>query len=382
MPDRKMFWRIVRRLFVAQHGRLLVILLALGASAALTAALLNLQVDARDRLTKEFRVFGANIIVAPRNTKSSGANAVTLDESVVEKVRQSLPPRASADSYLYLVASVSTANSTQPVNAVVAGKRTERIDQLSGNSDLVTPRDNTNLCTVGFKAAQQLNLQPGAGLTLKNDKKEEVCTSEIADSRGDAQDSQIVVNLDAAQRLASLPGKVSLIQVSVPGTPREIREYIATLAQNIPAADVHGLRQFTDAEAKIYTRVSGLLTATTALVLALTGLCVMAAMTNVAMERKNDVGLMKAIGGATRRVLRLFLAEAALLGLVGGIVGAATGLLLSIWLGKTVFGVAARPRLIVYPVSVALTILVAIVSSYPLRRLANISPASVFRGEA
>jgi len=35
----------------------------------------------------------------------------------------------------------------------------------------------------------------------------------------------------------------------------------------------------------------------------------------------------------------------------------------------------------VYPISVALTILVAIVSSYPLRRLANISPASVFRGK-
>jgi len=382
MPDRKMFWRIVRRLFVAQRGRLLVILLALGASAALTAALLNLQVDARDRLTKEFRVFGANIIVAPRNTQSSGNSAVTLDESVVERVRQALPPRASADSYLYLVASVSAASSAQPVNAVIAGKRIERLDQSALKSTIATPRDNTNLCLVGFKAAQQLNLQPGASLTLKNDKREEVCTSEIADSRGDAQDSQIVLNLDAAQRLASLPNKVSLIQLSVPGTPREIREYISTLAQNIPNVDVHGLRQFTDAEAKIYTRVSGLLTATTALVLALTGLCVMAAMTNVAMERKNDVGLMKAIGGATRRVLRLFLAEAALLGLAGGIVGAAAGLLLSIWLGKTVFGVAARPRLIVYPVSVALTILVAIVSSYPLRRLANISPASVFRGEA
>ena len=94
MPDRKMFWRIVRRLFAAQRGRLLVILLALGASAALTAALLNLQVDARDRLTKEFRVFGANIIVAPRDAKSSAAPVVTLEESVVEKVRQSLPPHA------------------------------------------------------------------------------------------------------------------------------------------------------------------------------------------------------------------------------------------------------------------------------------------------
>jgi len=382
MPDRKMFWRIVRRLFAAQRGRLLVILLALGASAALTAALLNLQVDARDRLTKEFRVFGANIIVAPRDTKSSGASAVTLDESVVQKVRQSLLPRASADSYLYLVASVSSANSSEAVIAVIAGKRTEQIDQSSWKSAIVTPRDNKNLCLVGVKAAQQLHLHLNDRLTLKNDNREETCLSEIAEAHGDAQDSQIIVNLDAAQRLASLPGKVSLIQLSVAGTPREIRNYIATLAQNIPAADVHGLRQFTDAEAKIYTRVSGLLTATTILVLALTGLCVMAAMTNVAMERKNDVGLMKAIGGATRRVLRLFLAEAALLGLAGGIVGAAAGLLLSIWLGKTVFGVAARPRLIVYPVSVALTILVAIISAYPLRRLANISPASVFRGEA
>src|ERR1700693_1471288 len=382
MPDRKMFWRIVRRLFAAQRGRLLVILLALGASAALTAALLNLQVDARDRLTKEFRVFGANIIVAPRDAKSSGPGVVTLDESVVEKVRQSLPLRTSAESYLYLVAGVSAASSAQPVNAVIAGKRTERVDQSSWKSAIVTPRDNKNLCLVGAKAAQQLRLQPGDRLTLKNDKAEETCSSEIAEAHGDAQDTQIVVSLDVAQRLASLPGKVSLIQVSVAGTPREIRDYITTLAQNIPAADVHGLRQFTDAEAKIYTRVNGLLTATIALVLTLTGLCVMAAMTNVAMERKNDVGLMKAIGGATRRVLRLFLAEAALLGLAGGIVGAAAGLLLSIWLGKQVFGVAARPRLIVYPVAVALTMLVSIAGAYPLRRLANIRPASVFRGEA
>ncbi|MDQ1409850.1 MAG: putative transport system permease protein, partial [Acidobacteriaceae bacterium] len=310
------------------------------------------------------------------------AGVATLDETIADQVRHSLPPRASADSYLYLVASVSSASSVQPMNAVIAGQRTEGINRSSWRSAIVTPRDNKNLCSVGVKAAQQLHLQPTDHVTLKNGKREETCLSEIDDPHGDAQDSQIVVNLDAAQRLASLPGRISLIQLSVAGTPRQIRDYIAALAQNIPTADVHGLRQFTDAEAKIYTRVSGLLTATTALVLALTGLCVMAAMSNVAMERKNDVGLMKAIGGATRRVLRLFLAEAALLGLAGGLVGAAAGLLLSVWLGKTVFGVAARPRLIVYPVSVALTILVAIISSYPLRRLANISPSSVFRGEA
>jgi putative ABC transport system permease protein len=383
MPDRKMFWRIVRRLFAAQRGRLLVILLALGAGAALTAALLNIQVDAKTRLTKEFRAFGTNIVVAPRESNASSAAVATLDDVVVKQVRDfSSPQRASAVSYLYLVAVVSSSDSRQPLKAVVAGKRTELFSRASWKSVISTPRGNQNLCSVGSTAAEQLHLRSGDPLHLQYDNREEACRAEVAPARGDEADSQIEINLDAAQRLAALPGRISLLQLSVAGTPREIREYIAALAQHIPSAKVHGLRQFTDAEAKIYNRISGLLTATTVLVLALTGLCVMAAMSNVAMERKNDVGLMKAIGGATRRILRLFLAEAALLGLAGGVVGAAAGLLLSIWLGKTVFGVAARPRLIVYPVSVALTILVAMISSYPLRRLANISPASVFRGEA
>jgi putative ABC transport system permease protein len=173
-----------------------------------------------------------------------------------------------------------------------------------------------------------------------------------------------------------------LIQASVPGTPESVGRYIAALAKAIPEADVRPIRQFTEAEAKIYNRISGVLAATVAIVLLLTGLCVMAAMTNVAMERRNDVGLMKAIGGASRRVLRLFLVEASLLGLAGGLLGAAAGMALSIGLGKAVFGVAARPRLIVYPVAVALTVIVSIAGAFPLRRLASIRPTSVFRGEA
>jgi putative ABC transport system permease protein len=387
MPDRKMFWRIVRRLFAAQRGRLLVILLALGAGAALTAALLNLQVDARSRLTREFRAFGTNVIVTPREEAGTPAIPATLDETVAKQVREfPIPPHSSETSVLYLVADIASAASHQPVKAVIAGKRVE-IQGATQTFAFLLPLNgqsmrNEKFCLVGSKAAQQLQLQAGDRMRLQYSGREEACRAAPLPARGDEIDSQIEIDLDAAQRLAALPGKISLVRLSITGTPREIRTYIAALAQEIPSADVHGLRQFADAEAKIYNHISGLLTATIGLVLVLTTLCVMAAMTNVAMERRNDVGLMKAIGGATRRVLRLFLAEAALLGLTGGIVGSAAGILLSIWLGKTVFGVAARPRLIVYPVSVAITMIVAIVSAYPLRRLASISPASVFRGEA
>jgi putative ABC transport system permease protein len=160
-----------------------------------------------------------------------------------------------------------------------------------------------------------------------------------------------------------------------------MNSYTAGLRLRFPDVEVRPLREFTQAQANIYNRISGILTSTVAVVLILTALCVMAAMTNVAMERKNDVGLMKAIGGSVRRVLRLFLAEAALLGLAGGMIGAAIGMVISVGLGKAVFGVAAQPRLIVYPISVALTVIVAILAAYPLRRLVQIRPASVFRGE-
>jgi putative ABC transport system permease protein len=209
-----------------------------------------------------------------------------------------------------------------------------------------------------------------------------LCSMVQVQSFGGPEDAYVFVDMATARRLTILDDRISLVQLSVSGTPERINRYISDLQKGIPEADVHGIRQFTEGEGKIYDRISGLLTATVGIVLVLTGLCVMAAMTNVAMERKNDVGLMKAIGGSVRRVLRLFLAEAALLGLAGGMIGGAAGIFLSIGLGKAVFGVAARPRLIVYPVAVALTIIVAILSAYPLRRLASIRPASVFRGEA
>jgi len=383
--SRPMFWRIVRRLLTANRGRLFVILLALGAGAAVTAALLNLQVDAKRRLTTEFRAFGANVIVAPR--QSSESSSSTLDQSILGSIPSTLEGEDGVLALLYVSASAVSSDGQSAIPIIVAGVagdiRAESTATLWDRSFVthVSYRSPQPLCWLGVRAASRLNLKLLSLLSLRSNGREEVCKVHEIRSLGGPEDDQVTAPLDLVQRLAAMPGKISLIQISVPSTPQSISHYIAELQKQLPEADVHGIRQFTEAEAKIYDRISGLLNATIVVVLILTTLCVMAAMTNVAMERKNDVGLMKALGGATRRVLRLFLAEAAVLGVVAGIVGAAAGILLSIGLGKAVFGVAAQPRLIVYPVTVLLTILVAIASAYPLRRLASVRPASVFRGE-
>jgi len=393
-----MFWRILRRLLSANRGRLFVMLLALGAGAAVTAALLNLQVDAKRRLTAEFRAFGPNVLIVPSASEASSDGERLLNQSVLGSISSEFQGQpVTTLPFLYSIAEMTAkdAGLESPVAVVVVGTDLTKLPLIYSTWDFgpytilgladpsATATDDVEAhCILGNRLAMRFQLTPLEEIKLENGAERVSCKVVNLLKSGSAEDDQVFVDLPTAQHLKSLSSRINLIQVSVGGPPTIIQQFLVTYSQKFPKAEVRPIRQFTEGEAKIYNRISGLLTATVGIVLLLTALCVMAAMTNVAMERKMDVGLMKAIGGATRRVVRLFLAEAALLGLFGGLIGAAAGILLSIGLGKAVFGVAARPRLIVYPVAVGLTVLVAILSAFPLRRLASLRPASVFRGEA
>ena len=380
--NRSMFWRLLRRSVFANRGRLFVVLLALGAGAAITAALLNLQVDAKSRITSDFTSFGPNAVIVPRGADSTLSSGATLSENILDQLSLNGTLHGARASLYVVLAASSAANPQRSVQVVVAGTRTlEAQKSTAAPSSESQPYDNNQHCTAGARFATRLGIQANDKVILKNGQREESCGIALIWEHGDSEDDQILPSLGEAQRLSGLPGRVSVVQLTLGGNSSELDSYLAQLQQRFPDVEVRPVRQFTEGEARLYNRISGILTATVAVVLILTALCVMAAMTNVAMERKNDVGLMKAIGGSVRRVLRLFLAEAALLGLAGGLIGAAIGIVISIGLGKAVFGVAAQPRLIVYPISVALTVIVAILAAYPLRRLVHIRPAAVFRGE-
>jgi putative ABC transport system permease protein len=431
MPDprsvnRSMFWRVLRRSVFANRGRLLVILLALGAGAAITAALLNLQVDAKRRVTTEFRSFGANVLIVPRGESGNVQSPTgTLDESIYGEIpKKNGSDLVSKAALLYGIARANRRNpgadepdttqnmpivvvgyeyygsdlsdifpslivgrSARPMSWIDMGEPIETPSQTSKNGHAIkTPVAplaalTVTGCQLGETLASKLQVAAGQWVYLKSDFSDVFCLVGKITRSGGPEDSQLFLGLAFAQRIFRQQGRVNTVLLNVPGSSGSVAHFVSDLRASLPAVKVEPIRQFTESQSRIYQRISGILTATVAVVLILTALCVMAAMTNVAMERKNDVGLMKAIGGSVRRVLRLFLAEAALLGLAGGLIGAAIGIVISIGLGKAVFGVAAQPRLIVYPISVALTVIVAILAAYPLRRLVHIKPAAVFRGE-
>ena len=118
-----------------------------------------------------------------------------------------------------------------------------------------------------------------------------------------------------------------------------------------------------------------------AVAIAAAGLGVMATMTTTVLERRQEIGLMKALGAEPRQIARQFLLEAGVCGLMGGAVGAAAGLGLARIIGTQVFGVPIAPNPVTVPFVLGLALLVALLgAALPTRRAARLDPVMTLRG--
>ncbi|MGB6391241.1 MAG: FtsX-like permease family protein, partial [Candidatus Acidiferrales bacterium] len=157
--------------------------------------------------------------------------------------------------------------------------------------------------------------------------------------------------------------------------------YMNALAAALPQFEVRPIREVTEAEGDLLGRIRLLVVSMVLLILILTALCVLATMAALAMERRADVGLMKALGGSITRIVSLFLAEVGVLGAAGGLIGWAVGTVLAYWMGRRVFGAAISVRWEIFPITIVLMTLVAMAGAAPLRLLGRVKPAAILRGE-
>ena len=383
-----MFGRLLWKLLRSNRGRLTVALIAVISGATVISALLNVEFDIERKLTQEFRGLGANVVIAAKaDQQAIPGNAATTDraqllaEAPIENeiaVNKSQDVSASAP-FLFAVARV---NDT-PV--VVAGTW---LDQLAGlnpswrlEGHWVTQRDDAQDCLIGRKVAQQFGLAPGGEITLSYlGKQTQARVSGIIDSGGN-EDDQIFVSLPTAGQLTGEHGYVSLWQISVRGTSTRIDRYITQVSSALPAYDVRPIRAVTDAEGNLLARTRLLVVSMIVLILILTAFCVLATMAALAMERRKDVGLMKALGGSISRILGLFLAELGTLGAAGGLIGCAIGVVLARWIGERVFGASIQPHWDIFPLTIAMMVAVALAGALPLRLLGKVKPAVILRGE-
>jgi putative ABC transport system permease protein len=177
-------------------------------------------------------------------------------------------------------------------------------------------------------------------------------------------------------------GKVTLVELSIPGETRDVERAVHRLAGLLPGLEVRPIRQIVYSEGKVLGTIRWLLLSLTILILVIIALCVMATMTAIVLERRKDIGLMKTLGAADALLMRLFMTEGASLGLVGGALGYVVGALLARILAERLFGVALSLNVWTLPAVCGLTVALAVFAALlPVRIVRAIQPTVVLKGE-
>jgi putative ABC transport system permease protein len=433
-----MFWRLVYQSFRRQRRRKLLAGAAITFGVAVATAMIAVAINVGDKMNRELRSFGANIIVYPQDdalnvqvgdlTLQPARGSARLREADLPKIKGifwrhnilGFAPFLSVPAHLGK--SEVAGEGTRPIEVIgTYFNKTLRFGADSFTTGVQTthpwwrvqgtfPADektpgaagDTSEVLMGAQLAGEAHIQVGDAVRLDGRKAR---VSGIL-STGGAEDHAVVAPLSLAQEISGEPGAVERIYVSALTKPEDSfarrdpasmspamrdRWYCSPyansiafqLAEVIPNSRAEQVRQVAQSEGVVLERIRGLMLLVTLAALFSAGLAVSAAMATAVLERRREVGLMKALGAGAAPVAALFLAEAMLLALVSGLIGFVFGSLLARQIGRAVFGdsIPIQPWLVPIILLLAMAV-VAAGSAGALRRAMRVNPGIVLRGDA
>ena len=421
-----MFVRLVCESFRRQKRSKLLAGAAITLGVTVATAMIAVATDVGDKINRELRTIGANLIVTPEedslDVEIGGVNLTPptdgafLNESDLPKIKGTFWHNNIIGFAPMLPVHVTLQHAGQAQDATLLGTYFAR--QVSfGKESFVTgvrtthpwwkvsgawPDDNSRDVLLGQRLATRLGHKAGDEVTLSGRR---VRVSGIL-STGGSEDDQIVAPLALAQEILGRPGAVRRVYVSALTKPEDAfarrdpksmsgavydRWYCSPYPQSIafqlqeaiPHSHAEQIRQVAQNEGAVLTRIEGLIFLITVAALFASALAVSAAMATAIFERQAEVGLMKALGAGKLAVAAVFFAEAALLALLGGLVGFAAGGALARQIGQTIFNSQIAIQPVLLPVVLAIAVLVTFAgSAFAIRRAVRLDPVFALRGEA
>src|SRR5262249_3076324 len=193
---------------------------------------------------------------------------------------------------------------------------------------------------------------------------------------GGPEDDQVIVTLTAAQQLSGLGGRLSAVAISASGSPAQIESLASSIDSHVSGARADLVRQIAQSEGRILGSLRLTMLLVSLFILTAASLSVATTLTALVMDRRKEIGTMKAIGADASDLLRLFLVELAGLGLAGGLIGYVLGMLVAQPIGRSLFNSPVAPRLAVLVIILSISLAVAMCSGIlPVRRIREVEPA-------
>jgi putative ABC transport system permease protein len=420
-----MFVRLVYESFRRQKRRKLLAGAAITLGVTVATAMIAVATDIGDKINRELRTIGANLVVTPQedslDLEIGGVNlkpptdGAFLNEADLPKIKGTFWHNNITGFAPMLPVSAAIEHDGQRQDVTLLGtyfakglsygkesfttgvRSTHQWWKVSG----VWPDDESRDVLVGDRLAARLGAKPGDELSLAG---RQLRISGIL-STGGAEDNEVVSPLGLAQEILGRAGAVRRVYVSALTKPEDAlarrdpkslsgpiydRWYCSPYPQSIafqlmeaiPHSHAEQIRQVAQNEGAVLTRIEGLIFLITLAALFASALAVSAAMATAIFERRAEVGLMKALGAGKLAVASIFFAEAALLALLGGLVGFGVGAVLAHQIGRSIFSSEISIQPVLLPVILAIAVIVTFAgSAVAIRRAIDLDPVFALRGE-
>ena len=420
-----MFVRLVYESFRRQKRRKLLAGAAITLGVTVATAMIGVATDIGDKMNRELRTIGANILVTPQedtlDVEIGGVNlkppsdGAFLNEADLPKIKGTFWHNNITGFAPMLPVQAALERDGKTENVTLLG--TYFAKQISfGKEEFTTgvrstnswwkvsgawPEDSSRDVLLGERLAARLSAKAGDEITLSGRR---LRVSGIL-STGGSEDDEVVAPIALAQEILGRPGAVKRIYVSALTKPEDAlarrdpksmsgavydRWYCSPYPQSIafqlqeaiPNSHAEQIRQVAQNEGAVLTRIEGLIFLVTLAALFASALAVSAAMATAIFERRAEVGLMKALGAGKVAVASIFFAEATLLALLGGVVGFAAGGLLAHQIGRSIFNSEIAISPVLLPVILVIAVIVTFAgSAAAIRKAVGLDPVFALRGE-
>jgi len=339
--------------------------LAVAIGASVAAALLHVSGDVDAKLSRELRALGPNLVLAP----AAAGGERTLDERQARARCEAAGVRGVAVLY----AAALTGGHAIPI----AGADLEALAELHPSWKWA---GTAGPVFAGAALARRLRWREGETLALASTDGSRSLRVTLGGTfaSGTSDEEALWIPLGSAQSLASEAGRVSLVQARVEGGPDAVERAAAKLRGG--GMEALPLRALSATEQGLLDRMRRLMLLVTLAALAAGALSAYGTLTDLALERRREIALLKAVGAPRHRIVGRFLAESAAIGLVGGVLGWVLGAAFALFIGREVFHATLTLRPGVPPLVVALAMLTALVAAAgPIRLALAIEPARALR---
>lgn len=378
MTRNRMYLKMITSSLIRRRSRMLVALLAIAIGSTVLSGLLTIYYDIPRQMGTVFRSYGANVIFLPTESEAK------IVQEQIGAIKQVIDPEKLVGfaPYIYQSAKVNE----QPYMIAATD-----LENAKSNSPYWLIRGdwphNKKEVLIGHEISRNIELSVGDTFIVNTPKPNgdvtvNECTVSGIVTTGGVEEEFIFMSLEDIKGIIGYDDQFDVIECSIDGNQEYLKSIADTVSKQVSGITPRLVKRVTESQDVVLSKLQALVWIVTIIVLFLTMICVTTTMMAVVAERRKEIGLKKALGASNSSVVKDFMGEAVMLGLIGGILGVVLGYVFADNVSISVFAREVSFPVQLAPFTVIASIIITIVSClFPVRATVDIDPALVLRGE-